>query len=91
MAHNLLLIKHLPEFDALNRPILIGASRKSFIRKILKETQETDIQPDLPLVEAGSQAATAAAILNGAHIVRVHDVAGTLTTAKIIDAIVNSD
>ena len=91
VAHNLLLIKHLPAFDALNRPILIGASRKSFIRKILKETQETDIQPDLPRVEAGSQAAAAAAILNGAHIVRVHDVAGTLTTAKIIDAIVNSE
>jgi len=91
VAHNLLLIKHLPAFDALNRPILIGASRKSFIRKILKETQETDIQPDLPRVEAGSQAAVAAAILNGAHIVRVHDVAGTLTTAKIVDAIVNSD
>jgi len=44
----------------------------------------------LPLVEAGSQAAAAAAILNGAHIVRVHDVAGTLATANIVDAIVNS-
>jgi dihydropteroate synthase len=90
VEHNLSLIKHLPEFESLNRPILIGASRKSFIRKILKETQETDIQPDLPLVEAGSQAAAAAAILNGAHIIRVHDVAATVTTAKIVDAILNS-
>jgi dihydropteroate synthase len=91
VAHNLMLIKHLPEFEPLNHPILIGASRKSFIRKILRETQETDVQADLPLVETGSQAAVAAAILNGAHIVRVHDVAETLATAKIVDAIVNSD
>lgn len=91
VEHNLMLIKHLPEFESLNHPILIGASRKSFIRKILKPTRETDIRPDLPLVEAGSQAVAAAAILNGAHIVRVHDVAATLATAKIVDAIVNSD
>jgi dihydropteroate synthase len=91
VEHNLLLIKHLQAFAALDTPILIGASRKSFIRKILKEAPETDLQPDLPLVETGSQAAVAAAILNGAHIVRVHDVAGTLATAKIVDAIVNSD
>jgi dihydropteroate synthase len=91
VEHNLLLIKHLQAFAALDTPILIGASRKSFIRKILKEAPETDLQPDLPLVETGSQAAVAAAILNGVHIVRVHDVAGTLATAKIVDAIVNSD
>jgi dihydropteroate synthase len=90
VEHNLLLIKHLPAFESLDNPILIGASRKSFIRKILKEAPETDIQPDLSLVETGSQAAVAVAILNGAHIVRVHDVAGTMATAKIVDAIVNS-
>ena len=90
VEHNLMLIKHLPAFKSLDTPILIGASRKSFIRNILKETQAKDIQPDLPFVEAGSQAAAAAAILNGAHIVRVHDVAGTLATANIVDAIVNS-
>lgn len=87
--HNLLLIKHLPAFESLDFPILIGASRKSFIRKLLNATQETDIQPNLPLVETGSQAAVAAAIFNGAHIVRVHDVAGTLATVKIIDAMMN--
>ena len=90
VEHNLMLIRHLPAFAALDTPILVGASRKSFIRKILKKTQETDIQPDLPIVETGSQAAVAAAVINGAHIVRVHDVAGTLATVKIIDAIVNS-
>ena len=91
VEHNLLLIKYLQAFESLDTPILIGASRKSFIRQLLKKKETRDIQPDLPLVEAGSQAAVAAAILNGAHIVRVHDVAGTLTTVKIVDAIVNSD
>jgi dihydropteroate synthase len=90
VEHNLLLIKHLQSFASLNTPILIGASRKSFIRTILKNPQDKDLQPDLPLVEMGSQAAVAASILNGAHIVRVHDVAGTLATARIVDAIVNS-
>ena len=59
----------------------------AFIRKLLNATQETDIQPNLPLVETGSQAAVAAAIFNGAHIVRVHDVANTLATVKILDAL----
>jgi dihydropteroate synthase len=90
VGHNLLLINHLQAFTSLDSPILIGASRKSFIRRILKNSQDKDIQPDLPLVESGSQAAAAAAILNGAHILRVHDVAGTLATAKVVDAIVNA-
>ncbi|CAB1079367.1 Dihydropteroate synthase (EC [Olavius algarvensis Delta 1 endosymbiont] len=88
--HNLLLIRQLHDFASLNTPLLIGASRKSFIRKLLKGAAESDIAPDLPLVETGSQATVAAAILNGAHIVRVHDVAGSLATARIVDAIVNS-
>jgi len=87
LAHNLLLIRHLQFFQSLDTPILIGASRKSFLRKILKDEQVEDIPPDLPIVETGSQAAVAAAVLNGAHIVRVHDVANTLATVKILDAI----
>jgi dihydropteroate synthase len=90
IAHNLLLIKHIQAFTSLDTPILIGASRKTFIRKILKSGHEKDLPPDLPIVETGSQAVAAAAILNGAHIVRVHDVANTVATAKILDAIVNS-
>ena len=87
VEHNLLLIKHIQAFTSLDVPILIGASRKAFIRKILKDEHEKDISPDLPIVATGSQAAAAAAILNGAHIVRVHDVANTVATAKIMDAI----
>ena len=90
IEHNLLLLKNLQAFTAIDAPILIGASRKAFIRKILKDPFKNDIQPDLPIVETGSQAAVTAAILNGAHIVRVHDVASTAATAKIADAILNA-
>ena len=85
--HNLLLIKNVNEFSSLDVPILIGSSRKAFIRKILKGETNQDIRPDLPMVETGTQASIAAAILNGAHIVRVHDVANTCATVKIADAI----
>ena len=46
-----------------------------------------DIAADLPIVETGTQAAVAAAVLCGAHIVRVHDVASTRATIRILDAI----
>ena len=90
VAHNLLLIKHVQAFASLDAPILIGVSRKAFIRKILKKAHEEDIRPDLPIVETGSQAAVSAAVLNGAHIVRVHDVANTLATVKILDAMMQA-
>ena len=90
VAHNLLLIKHVQAFASLDTPILIGASRKAFIRKILKQAHEEDIRPDLPIVETGSQAAVSAAVLNGAHIVRVHDVANTLATVKILDTMMQA-
>lgn len=90
-THNLLLIKHLREFKTLGVPVMIGPSRKAFIRNILKDKALKDIRPDLPEVEIGTQAAVAASILNGADFVRVHNVANTRTTVKIIDAIKNSD
>jgi len=90
VTHNLLLIKHIQAFDVLDVPLLIGASRKAFIRKILKAEQQEDLPTDLPIVETGSQAVVAAAVLNGAHIVRVHEVANTLATIKIIDAMLNA-
>jgi dihydropteroate synthase len=88
--HNLELIGRLAEFAALKRPILIGPSRKAFIRRLVKQPEQNDIPPDLPAVETGTQAAVAAAILNGAHIVRVHDVASTVSTVKVIDAVLNA-
>jgi dihydropteroate synthase len=85
--HNLLLIKNLHEFKALNVPILIGTSRKAFIRNLLKDETMEDVHPHSEIVETGTQASVAAAVLNGAHIVRVHDVVNTRITIKIIDAI----
>ena len=91
VTHNLLLLKHVQTFTSLDLPILIGASRKAFIRKILKPAHEEDIRPDLPIVETGTQAAVAAAVLNGAHIVRVHNVGNTVATVKILDALKNAE
>ena len=87
VSHNLLLIRHLQAFAALGAPILIGPSRKAFIRKLLTEKNGDDLLPDLPIVETGTQAAVAAAVFGGAHIVRVHDVANTRATIRILDAI----
>jgi dihydropteroate synthase len=90
VTHNLLLLKHVQTFASLDLPVLIGASRKAFIRKILKQPHEEDIQADLPIVATGTQAAVAAAVLNGAHIVRVHDVANTVASVKILDALMQA-
>jgi len=89
--HNLCLIRHLHEFSNLGLPILIGTSRKAFIRNILKDKDSKDMDPALPEVETGTQASVAASVLYGAHIVRVHNVANTYATIKIIDAIRNSE
>jgi dihydropteroate synthase len=90
VSHNLLLVGQLQAFQTLDAPILIGSSRKAFIRKILKDENVDDIPADLPIVETGTQATVAASILNGAHIVRVHDVANTVATVKVVDALVNA-
>jgi dihydropteroate synthase len=87
MQHNLMIIKNLDRFKSLGLPILIGLSRKAFIRNIVKPRGMKDIDPLLPVVETGTQAAVAASVMNGADIVRVHDVAGTCATLKVICAI----
>jgi dihydropteroate synthase len=76
---NLLLIKHLSSFHALGLPILIGPSRKSFIGKILGNGDEAR--------DTGTQAVVAAAVLQGVHIVRVHDVARTRQTLQLVEAV----
>jgi dihydropteroate synthase len=79
LEHNLLLIGQLKEFNALGYPILVGPSRKSFIGAIL----------DVPVSERleGSLAAAVVCILNGAHVLRVHDVKETKRAALVADAI----
>ncbi len=85
--HNLLLIRRLDAFEDLGVPLLVGASRKAFIRNLLKPEDAKDIPADLPAVASGSLAAAVAAVLNGAHIVRVHDVAAARAALTVVDAI----
>ncbi|OGC87276.1 MAG: dihydropteroate synthase [candidate division Zixibacteria bacterium RBG_16_48_11] len=80
--HNLSLLNSLLLFKSLERPILVGVSRKSFVGKIL----------DLPVTERleGSLAALAYSVWQGANIVRVHDVKESVRAARVIDRLKNS-
>ncbi len=82
LEDNLNILKNLKRFSILNCPILIGCSRKSFIGKIL----------NLPMGERleGSLAALAVAVMNGAHIVRVHDIKESKRVVELIDAILKA-
>jgi dihydropteroate synthase len=78
--HNLRIIRDLKQFSQLDLPVLLGTSRKSFIGRILgKDTDERDI---------GTMATVSAGIMNGAHIVRVHNVKMAVETAKVVDEII---
>jgi dihydropteroate synthase len=74
------LVRRLDELKELERPILIGPSRKSFIGKVL----------DLPTAERleGTAASVAIGIAKGADIVRVHDVQQMVRVCRVSDAIV---
>lgn len=65
---------------ALDRPVCVGVSRKSFIGAILGQEDPRDRLH-------GSLAATAAAVLNGAHLIRTHDVAETRQAVRVAEAI----
>jgi dihydropteroate synthase len=79
LEHNLYLLKHLSELSVLGKPILIGPSRKSFIGKILNLPVEDRME--------GTAAAVTAAVLNGAALVRVHDVKEMVRVIRVADAI----
>jgi dihydropteroate synthase len=79
LDHNLQLLRTIPTLAALGQPLLVGASRKAFIGKILNL--------DPPDRLEGSLAAAVAAVLAGANIVRVHDVAETAKAVRVADAI----
>lgn len=80
--HNLFILKKLNELKVLGRPILIGVSRKSFIGKVLG----VPVEERLP----GSLAATCMAVLQGARIVRSHDIKETRQAVDLIEAILQS-
>lgn len=77
---NLRLLRQLGEFKALGRPICVGVSRKHFTGKITGVTRPAE------RIE-GTAAAVTAAILNGANIIRVHDVGTMKRVAAMADAI----
>lgn len=83
VSDNLALIAKIDRFYALGLPVLVGHSRKAFIRK----TIANDIAPDHPLTEIGTQAVVSVLALKGVHIIRVHNVANTSITLKLIEAL----
>jgi len=77
------LIAAFPDF-----PLLIGTSRKSFLGRIMADASGTPALPDQRL--HATMASTVAAVLKGAHIVRVHDVKAAAETLKTTEAIKHS-
>ena len=82
MEYNLLIHKKLSDLRRLGFPVLMGASRKSFIGKVL----------DLPVKERleGSLASAVISVMNGASVIRTHDVKETLRAVNIADAVIGS-
>ena len=79
---NYKIIKNLSQLKELGMPVMIGTSRKSFIGKVTGGEPEQRLE--------GTAATVAAAIMNGCHIVRVHDVAAMKKVAAVTDAIVHT-
>jgi dihydropteroate synthase len=81
-AHSLAALGRLETLASLDRPVLVGPSRKSFLGAIL----------DRPVGERllGTAAAVAASALLGAHLVRVHDVAEMVDVVRVCDAVASA-
>jgi len=80
LEDNYKIIKNLSQLKELGMPVMIGTSRKSFIGKVTGGEPEQRLE--------GTAATVAAAIMNGCHIVRVHDVAAMKKVAAVTDAII---
>jgi dihydropteroate synthase len=76
--HSLRLLARLTELAGLDRPILSGPSRKSFLQEPLGERSPVER-------EWGTAAAVSASVLLGAHIVRVHNVAAMVDVVRVAD------
>ncbi|GAB6267972.1 MAG: dihydropteroate synthase [Smithella sp.] len=79
---NYKIVKNLSRLQVLGMPIMVGTSRKSFLGKV------TGGEPGERM--EGTAATVAAAIMNGCHIIRVHDVAVMKKVAVVTDAIVHA-
>jgi dihydropteroate synthase len=75
--HNIELLQHLESFHSLKLPLLVGLSRKSFIRKILSGEHDDHL--------SGSIAAAIFSVIKGAKILRVHDIKETKSALKVIN------
>ena len=79
LAHNMTLLRELPRFAALNAPLLVGVSRKSFIGRILGRPVDERLYGGLGLA--------AWAVGQGARIIRTHDVAATRDAIGMVSAV----
>lgn len=82
--HNLTLLNRLDAFDALGFPVMVGASRKRFLGTLTDRPEPADR-------DLASAVAAAVAVLHGARIVRVHNVAVSLEAVKVAWAIVREE
>ncbi len=79
LEDNLLILKNLKEFKILGKPLLLGTSRKTFIGKILNTGITERLEGTLSSIVVG--------VLNGAHIIRCHDVLQAKRAIAIADAV----
>lgn len=79
LDHNLSLFKHMQALHVLGRPLLVGVSRKSMIGKVLDKPVDQRLY--------GALALAAMAMIQGARILRVHDVAETVDVVRMIAAV----
>lgn len=82
LEQNLAIINHLDRFESFGVPLMIGTSRKSFIGRLTGREASDRV--------FGTAASVAAAIIRGAHIVRVHDVSQILDVVRVTDALVET-
>jgi dihydropteroate synthase len=80
--HSYAALAALPELAALGRPLLVGPSRKSFLSAVMGDPGQPAQDRDV-----ATAAAVAAAVLLGAHIVRVHNVADMADAVRVADAV----
>lgn len=79
LEHNYELMNHLEDFQELERPLLVGISRKSMIYKLIGGTPQTALN--------GTTVLNTIALSKGAHILRVHDVSQAVETKRIFMAL----
>ena len=79
LEHNYEILKNLKKFQKFKLPVLVGASRKSMIYKLLNGTAEQALN--------GTSVVNTFSLLNGASILRVHDVKEAVECVKITDLI----